>query len=60
MIFVSVDPPPIVSTLETILTSIVLFPVVDVLTPVIIPLRYPVNEVVDPDPGIVTPFKKLL
>ena len=50
MIEVSV---PAEETLETTLTSIVLLPfVVSVETPVIIPFRYPVKELVVPTPAI--------
>lgn len=51
--FVVVEPPPTVSTLETILTSIVLaLPVVSVFRPTIIPFKNPVNPEVLPVPGI--------
>ena len=53
VIAVSVDPPPTVSTLETTLTSTVLFPpVASVLRPTTIPFKKPVNPVVVPDPGM--------
>ena len=47
-------------TLETTFTSIVLLvpPDAAVLIPVIIPLRYPEKEEVEPSPGIVLPAKE--
>ena len=46
---------PAAETLDRIFTSMLLAPlVVSVVTPVMIPLRYPVNVEVEPNPGIVT------
>ena len=54
---------PAAETLETIFTSIVLFPfVASVETPVMIPFRYPLNVDVEPAPAkiaeifVVTPY----